>query len=131
MNTKTDKPALFGGEPVFSADKAVPIVRPMLSDMKLLLPALKNVFKTGQITNALNVKELEKRAAEYLDVKYCVAVSSCTAGLMLVHKCLGLKGQVIVPSFTFHATAHSLLWNNITPVFADCREDTFLSLIHI
>jgi len=36
-----------------------------------------------------------------------------------------LKGEVIVPSFTFHATTHSLLWNNLTPVFVDCKEDTF------
>lgn len=119
------KPAILGGKPVFSKDKSIPILRPMLPDLKTLMPRLKKAFLSGQITNASNVRQFEKLAAEYLGVKYCVAVSSCTSGLILAQKCLGLKGEVIVPSFTFHATTHSLLWNNLTPVFVDCREDTF------
>lgn len=120
-----NKPAILGGKPVFTKEKNIPILRPTLPDMKTLMPRLKKAFSSGQITNASNVGEFEALSAEYLGVKYCVAVSSCTSGLILVQKCLGLKGEVIVPSFTFHATAHSLLWNNLTPVFADCRIDTF------
>lgn len=120
-----NKPAILGGKPVFSVKKAVPILRPTLPDIKELLPDLKKSFRLGQITNASNVKRFEEMAADYIGVKYCIAVSSCTTGLMLVHKCLGLKGEVIVPSFTFHATVHSLVWNNLKPVFVDCREDTF------
>lgn len=120
-----DKPAILGNEPVFTKDKFVPILRPALPDIKTLMPRLNNAFMTGQITNASNVREFEALSAEYIGVKYCIAVSSCTSGLILVQKCLGLKGEVIVPSFTFHATTHSLLWNNLTPVFVDCREDTF------
>ena len=102
------KPAILGGKPVFSKDKSIPILRPMLPDLKTLMPRLKKAFLSGQITNASNVRQFEKLAAEYLGVKYCVAVSSCTSGLILAQKCLGLKGEVIVPSFTFHATTHSL-----------------------
>lgn len=120
-----NKPAVLSGAPVFSKEDNIPIVRPALPDIKRFIPGLKKIFRSGQITNALNVKKFERLAASYLNVGYCVAVSSCTAGLMLVQKCLGLKGEVIVPSFTFHATAHSLLWNGLTPVFIDCREDTF------
>lgn len=120
-----NKPAILGGKPVFSKDKGVPILRPALPDVKALMPRLKKAFQTGQITNASNVREFETLTAEYLGVKHCIALSSCTSGLILVQKCLGLKGEVIVPSFTFHATSHSLLWNNLTPVFVDCREDTF------
>ncbi len=120
-----NKPAILGGKPVFSKDKFIPILRPTLPDVKALMPRLKKVFKSGQITNGSNVREFETLAAGYLGVKYCVAVSSCTSGLILAQKCLGLKGEVIVPSFTFHATVHSLLWNNLTPIFVDCREDTF------
>lgn len=120
-----DKPAILGGKPVFSIGKEIPILRPTLPDIKTLMPRLKKSFQSGQVTNASNVREFEALAAEYLGVKYCVAVSSCTSGLILVQKCLGLKGEVIVPSFTFHATVHSLLWNNLTPVFVDCRQDTF------
>jgi len=119
------KPAILGGKPVFDVNKGIPILRPDLPRLTTLMPKLKKIFHSGQITNASNVKEFEALAARYLNVKYCVAVSSCTAGLILVQKCLGLKGEVIVPSFTFHATVHSLLWNNLTPVFIDCREDTF------
>ena len=120
-----NKPAILGGKPVFSIKNAVPILRPTLPDLKELLPDLKRSFLLGQITNASNVKRFEEMAADYMGVKYCIAVSSCTTGLILVHKCLDLKGEVIVPSFTFHATVHSLVWNNLKPVFIDCREDTF------
>ena len=120
-----NKPAILGGNPIFSKKNNIPIVRPTLPDIKKLIPRLKKMFRSGQITNASNVKKFESMAASYLNVRYCVAVSSCTAGLMLVQKCLGLKGEVIVPSFTFHATVHSLLWNGLTPIFIDCREDTF------
>lgn len=120
-----DKPAILGGKPIFNKRCPVHIVRPTLPDLKMLMPELKKVFQSGQLTNAVNVREFENRTAKYLNVKHCVAVSSCTAGLILTQKCLGLEGEVIVPSFTFHATAHSLLWNRLTPVFVDCREDTF------
>jgi len=119
------KPAILGGKPVFTKEKCIPILKPTLPDIKALTPRLKKAFESGQITNASNVREFEALSAEYLGVKYCVAVSSCTSGLILTQKCLGLKGEVIVPSFTFHATVHSLLWNNLTPIFADCRIDTF------
>ncbi len=120
-----DKPAVLGGKPIFNKKCPVHIVRPTLPDLKVLMPELKKIFQSGQLTNSANVKEFESRTARYLNVKHCVAVSSCTSGLILVQKCLGLEGEVIVPSFTFHATAHSLLWNRLTPVFVDCREDTF------
>src|SRR6185503_17532544 len=45
--------------------------------------------------------------------------SSCTTGLMLTYKCLGLTGDVVVPSFTFMATVSALEWAGLRPVFAD------------
>lgn len=125
MEQNINKPTLLNGKPTFSSRDSISIVCPTLPDITSVVPRLKKIFDSGQITNASNVKEFEGMAADYLGVRHCVAVSSCTAGLILVQKCLGLKGKVIVPSFTFHATAHSLLWNNLMPVFADCREDTF------
>jgi dTDP-4-amino-4,6-dideoxygalactose transaminase len=71
------------------------------------------------------VRKFEEAAAEYLGVAHCVAVSSCTAGLLLVLKSLDLRGEVILPSFTFHATAHAVVWNGLKPVFADCDAKTF------
>lgn len=125
INRNVSKPVVLKGRPIFSSTNRISIVCPALPDAASLIPGLKKTFRSGQITNALNVKEFERLTASYLNVRHCVAVSSCTAGLILAQKCLGLKGKVIVPSFTFHATAHSLIWNNLTPIFADCREDTF------
>lgn len=83
------------------------------------------ILTSRQLTNGARVREFEETAAAYLGVSHCVAVSSCTAGLLLTMQALDLHGEVIVPSFTFHATAHSVLWNGLKPVFADCDEQTF------
>ena len=63
--------------------------------------------------------ELEERIASMLGVKHCVCVCNGTLGLELLQRALNLKGEVIVPSFTFIATAHSLRWQRIDPVFCD------------
>jgi dTDP-4-amino-4,6-dideoxygalactose transaminase len=83
------------------------------------------IYQEGSITNANLVEQLEAAVAERLEVKYCVAVSSCTSGLMMVLRAFGLSGEVIVPSFTFFATGHALLWNGLRPVFADCDAETW------
>ncbi len=67
---------------------------------------------------------MEHEAVEALGVAHCVAVSSCTSGLMLVERCLKLRGEVITPSFTFFATGHGLLWNGLKPRFADIDAET-------
>jgi dTDP-4-amino-4,6-dideoxygalactose transaminase len=111
-------PAPFGGEPLFP--DPVPMVRPDLPPPDEVLSAFAGLLADGQITNGASVRRLEEAAARHLGVEECVAVSSCTAGLLLVERCLGLTGRVIVPSFTFFATAHSLLWNGLDPVLVDC-----------
>src|SRR5207342_1372411 len=62
---------------------------------------------------------LEARVAELLDVPHVVAVSGCTAGLMLVYQALGASGRVVMPSMTFSASAHAVVWAGGTPVFAE------------
>lgn len=115
-----ERPAVFGGRPLF--DKPLPIARPLLAPSAEILEPCRHVIESGRLTSGEMVRKLEAAAAQYLDVPECVAVSSCTSGLMLVERCLGLTGRVIVPSFTFFATAHSLLWNNLEPVLVDCDE---------
>ncbi len=85
----------------------------------------RRIIESGMLTNSSFVREFEQKTAAYLGVKHCVAVSTCTAGLMLVLKGFGLKGEVIIPSFTFTATGHPVLWNGLVPVFADIKPDTF------
>ena len=65
------------------------------------------------------VKEFEKKVSEFLGVKHCVAMCNGTIALEIAIRALELKGEVIFPSFTFIATAHSLQWKEITPVFCD------------
>lgn len=101
------------------------ITRPTLEASDAYAPLFKKSLESGQLTMGKNVREFEERAAKYLGVKHCVAVSSCTSGLMLVLKGLGLKGEVILPSFTFAASGHPILWNNLTPVFADIDPQTY------
>jgi dTDP-4-amino-4,6-dideoxygalactose transaminase len=65
------------------------------------------------------VQELEHKIAEYLGVNHCIVMCNGTIALEIAIRALELKGEVIVPSFTFIATAHSLQWQEITPVFCD------------
>ena len=78
------------------------------------------------LTNGPYVRRLEEKAAAYLGVRHCVAVSSCTAGLMLALRVSELSGDVVLPSFTFSATAHAVAWNGLRPAFTDIRPDTLL-----
>jgi dTDP-4-amino-4,6-dideoxygalactose transaminase len=65
------------------------------------------------------VQEFERRVADHLGVKHCVAMCNGTIALEIAIRALGLEGEVIVPAYTFVATAHALQWQGITPVFAD------------
>lgn len=65
------------------------------------------------------VQGLEHRIAEYLGVRHCVAMCNGTIALEIAIRALGMTGEVILPSYTFVATAHALHWQGITPVFAD------------
>lgn len=70
------------------------------------------------------VQELETRLAQHLGVRNCVVMCNGTVALEIAIRALGLSGEVIVPSYTFVATAHALHWQAITPVFADIDADT-------
>jgi dTDP-4-amino-4,6-dideoxygalactose transaminase len=55
----------------------------------------------------------------FLNVKHCIAICNATIALEITARALGLHGEVILPSFTFIASAHALQWQEITPVFCD------------
>jgi len=116
-------PAIYGGRPLF--EEPFRFCRPLLPSLGNAMKYYQTAYRTGSITNASLVEHLEAAVAEQLEVKYCVAVSSCSSGLMMVLRAFGLSGEVIVPSFTFFATGHALLWNGLQPVFADCNEETW------
>jgi dTDP-4-amino-4,6-dideoxygalactose transaminase len=120
----TDRPAIRGGRPLFP--EGLPLARPAIADPAAVAGAAQDILASGVLTNGPFVRRLEARAAEYLGVRHCVAVASCTAGLMLALRASGLSGDVIVPSFTFSATAHAVAWNGLRPLFADIDPDTLL-----
>lgn len=116
-------PAALGGTPAFP--DGLPLTRVQVPDRAALLERLGTVLDSGQLTNGRTVAELEEAAAELLDVPHVVALSNCTAGLMLVLQAAGVEGgrPVVMPGFTFSATAHAAHWAGGTPVFAEAREE--------
>lgn len=102
----------------------MPLVRPSIPDPERIAGDVRTILSSGTLTKGPYLDELEQRVAEYLGVRHCVAVSSCTAGLTLLLKVAGLSGEVVVPSFTFPATVHAVAWNGLDPVFCDVDRET-------
>lgn len=103
----------------------IPINQPTLPDLKDYIPHLKRIFKSRQITNNRYVSRFEEAIKKQLRVKNVVAVANATSGLILTLKVLGVRGHVLVPGFTFCASAHAIAWNGLTPVFVECDPRTF------
>lgn len=120
MSRSTTVPAILGGAPAFP--KGLPLVRPTIDDPGALTTALGRVVESGILTNGALVRQLEDEVGERLGTEV-VAVSSCTAGLMLVLQAVGATGRVVLPSFTFSASAHAVVWANGTVDFADVEPE--------
>lgn len=81
---------------------------------------VEEIFDRRWLTNnGPFVQEFEAKVGEYLGVKHCIAMCNGTIALEIAIRAMELKGEVIIPSYTFIATAHALHWQEITPVFAD------------
>ena len=118
------QPAVLGGRPAFP--EGLPFARPFTPPLERVTARLVPSYARGVLTNGPLVGELEARMADRLGVAHAVAVSSCTSGLMLVLRHLARPdSSAVLPSFTFSASAHAPAWCGLTPVFAECRPDTF------
>jgi dTDP-4-amino-4,6-dideoxygalactose transaminase len=118
----TSLPAILGGIPVF--EQKIQIVRPVLPPYSEIQPGIQEILTTGMVTRGRYLENFERAIAEHLNVRHAVAVSSCTTGLMLAYRALDLRGEVIVPSFTFMATVSAMVWCGLKPVFVDVDPDT-------
>lgn len=99
--------------------------RPNLGDRTRLMERINAVLDRRWLSNnGACVQEFERRIVELCGVRHCIAVCNGMVGLEVVIRALDLKGEVIVPAFTFVATAHALQWQQITPVFADVNPRT-------
>lgn len=111
------KPALLGGKPL--ANPAIRLVRPLLPTFDTVRDDIAATLRTGMVTKGQHLLAFEHAVAAHLGVAHAVAVSSCTTGLALIYRALGLNGPVLVPSFTFMATVSALIWAGATPRFVE------------
>ncbi|HEY4696979.1 MAG TPA: DegT/DnrJ/EryC1/StrS family aminotransferase [Gallionella sp.] len=110
--------AINGAPPAF--DEQLHVGRPNIGSREAFLKYVDDIFERRWLSNnGPLVQEFERRVAELHGVKHCVAMCNGTVALEIAIRALGLEGEVIVPSYTFIATAHALNWQAITPVFAD------------
>ena len=110
--------AIFGGAPAFEA--GLHVGRPNVGDRERLHERIDGLLDRRWLTNnGPLVQEFEAEVSRLLGVRHCVAMCNGTVALEILIRALGLKGDVIVPAFTFVATAHALQWLGIRPVFCD------------
>lgn len=122
IRSKSDL-AINGAPPAFA--EPLHVGRPNIGNREAFLQRVGQILDNHWLTNnGPMVQEFEQRIAQYLGVKHCVAMCNGTIALEIAIRALGLEGEVIVPSWTFVATAHALYWQGITPVFADIDPTT-------
>jgi len=114
---------IFGGTPAFN--ESLHVGRPNIGNRERFIQRINDILDRRWFTNnGPVVQEFEQRVADVAGVKHCIAMCNATIALEITTRALGLKGEVIVPSFTFIATAHALQWQEITPVFCDIDPKT-------
>jgi dTDP-4-amino-4,6-dideoxygalactose transaminase len=113
--------AVFGAKPRFS--EPLPVGQFYWPEWDGYERAARGIFSrryyTAQRFAGSLVAEFQERLQAFLGVKHAIAVRNATNGLMIATYSLGLRGKVIVPSWTFIATIQSLQWSNCQPVFCD------------
>ncbi len=110
--------ALLGGRPAF--EQPCYVGTPNLGDLAQLRQRCNDILERRWLTNnGRYVQEFEARVAELAGVPHAVAMCNATVALQVLCRALNLSGEVIIPSFTFIATAHALEWEGLRPVFAD------------
>jgi dTDP-4-amino-4,6-dideoxygalactose transaminase len=110
--------AIFAGEPAFS--EKLHVGRPNIGSRERLLKRINDMLDRRWLTNkGPYVREFEQRIADMVGAKHCIAMCNGTVALEIAIRAVGLRGEVIIPSMTFIATAHALQWQEITPVFCD------------
>lgn len=118
-----DTLAICGGAPAFA--EPLHVGRPNVGARGEFLRRVGDILDRRWLTNdGPYVREFERRVAAASGVRHCVAICNGTIALEIMIRAAGLTGEVIVPSYTFVATAHALQWQEIRPVFCDVRADT-------
>lgn len=102
------------------------VTKTTLPPINKYIKYLNKVWANNWVTNKGEFTlKLEKELENYLKVKNLSVVSNGTIAMQLAFKALELKGEIITTPFTFPATTNALIWEGLTPVFADIAPDTF------
>lgn len=107
------------------SDKPIYVTQPFLPPLEEFTAYLEHIWKNKTLTNGGPFhQQLEKALCEYLGVEHVALFNNGTIALITALQALKIKGEVITTPYSFVATAHSLLWNGIEPVFVDIDPDT-------
>jgi dTDP-4-amino-4,6-dideoxygalactose transaminase len=102
------------------------VTQPFLPPLTEFIPYLEAIWESKWLTNGGPFhQELEKKLADYLGVEHLALFANGTLALVTALQSLRVTGEVITTPFSFVATAHSLLWNGVKPVFVDIHPKTF------
>jgi dTDP-4-amino-4,6-dideoxygalactose transaminase len=100
--------------------KPIYVTQPLLPPLEEFLPYLQQIWNNKQLTNGGPFhQELELALCDYLQVKHLSLFTNGTIALVTALQAMRITGEVITTPYSFVATAHSLLWNGIKPVFVD------------
>ena len=109
-----------------SLKEPIYVTQPALPPLAEFSKYLEKIWESKWVTNQGQFhQQLEKELAEHLGVKYVSLFANGTLALVTALQELRITGEVITTPFSFVATAHSLLWNGIKPVFVDINPETF------
>jgi dTDP-4-amino-4,6-dideoxygalactose transaminase len=96
------------------------VTKPYLPPFKEFVKEAARIWESNVLTNNGPLhQELELKLADYLGVPFVVLFNNGTIALQTAIQCLRLSGEVITTPYSFVATAHSIRWNNLKPVFVD------------
>ena len=116
------EPAILDGNPLFS--RPLGIVSPCFPSLDSIAIPLSEALHSGQLTNhSRYVPLFEEALISRLETSYAIAVANGTIGLILALKVFKSPGVIILPAFTFSASAHALYWSGHKPVFVDILPD--------
>lgn len=103
-----------------SLKKPIYVTQPFLPPLEEFIPYLEKIWESKWLTNDGPFhRELETTLARYLGVEHLALFTNGTIALVTALQTLRITGEVITTPYSFVATAHSLLWNSLTPVFVD------------
>lgn len=125
MAAPENAPLASSEHDVAPSNNPIYVAQPYLPPLEEFLPYLEAIWKTKRLTNGGPFhQQFESALCEFLGVKHIALFTNGTIALVTALQALRITGEVITTPYSFVATAHSLLWNGIKPVFVDIDPDS-------